>query len=393
MKFFVKHFLFCFVLFYSQAQTTFYLAPVKDSDTWKWSYMTPEGEIKFTLNSDIIYAKEFSGNMAPIQNKKEFWGFVDPKGSIKIVPKYPKVEAFDEVSGIALVHDIEKGPIYINQDGNQPFEIEAIKIYEFRKGGAFIRTEQGLQIINSKGEVVANSMFFDSIKRDHEGNFIVKKDRKSGIYSPSGKQIVPLEYDFVGSFAYGYAPSRKNEEWGFVDSNNTFHQIPNAVKLWDFRNGFARFRSNDRGHIGYFNTSLEPQINAIYSEGKHFGEGHVGVEHKNKWGFINENGKPVGPQDLEFALAFYDGYGIFMGNDRVGIIDSKGKVVMEPDLYVFTGSFSGFAGTVEMIVEGTVRLRLKKGKGLFGFINIETGQVVNKWFDRVGKFREVSIPE
>ena len=47
----------------------------------------------------------------------------------------------------------------------------------------------------------------------------MKKDGKWGYIDPTGKEVVPCQYDGAGSFSDGLAHVKKDGKWGLIDPN------------------------------------------------------------------------------------------------------------------------------------------------------------------------------
>ena len=102
---------------------------------------------------------------------------------------------------------------------------------------------------------------YDSVESFYEGLAKVKlgddETGKYGYVDTTGKEVVPLKYDYTESFSGGLAGVRLNGKWGFVDktgkevvpvkydSVNKFEDGLAQVKL----NGKWWFISNKHGHI------------------------------------------------------------------------------------------------------------------------------------------------
>ena len=59
---------------------------------------------------------------------------------------------------------------------------------------------------------------YDFVNDLSNGVSLVKKSGKYGFVNKDGKVVVPLVYDESSTMSEGYAPVRKGDVWGYVDS-------------------------------------------------------------------------------------------------------------------------------------------------------------------------------
>jgi serine/threonine protein kinase len=141
--------------------------------------------------------------------------------------------------------------------------------------------------------------------RYREGLLSVEKNNKFGFIDKFGREVIPLEYDYVESFeqgiakvsiggSYEYGHGYKGGKWGRIDKNNNV-VIP------------IMFNSND-----------SPS----------FLEGLESVEQNDKWGFIDQNGIVVIPFQYQYTHNFSEGLAAVKQNDKWGFIDKNAKVII-----------------------------------------------------------------
>lgn len=137
---------------------------------------------------------------------------------------------------------------------------------------------------------------------------LVKKDKKIGYIDTRGTWVIAPAYDKAGSFSDGLAPV-------FID-----------------------------GKWGYINTSGEVVIDPQFDNAKAFHSGIAVVANQKKWQYIDKSGQPV---ELPHSDKLYDfdrnGLAFIRESDLVGLMDTKGNVVLKP-LYTEIKPFEyGFA--------------------------------------------------
>jgi len=111
---------------------------------------TTDGEIRFydadgKLDLDLgdVFARSFQEGLA-VARKDRKWGFIDRTGAFVIAPIYSFAEGFR--GGLAIVHDTEAGPKYINPEGKVAVPTDGRdELHSFSEGLALVRDiESGL---------------------------------------------------------------------------------------------------------------------------------------------------------------------------------------------------------------------------------------------------------
>jgi hypothetical protein len=154
--------------------------------------------------------------------------------------------------------------------------------------------------------------------------------------------IVELEleledkYDWVGVFSEGLVPVRLNGKYGFV--NKTGKEI--VPLKYDFARdfnqdlqGLAIVKLNDKCHY------IDKKGNRWkYDEAYGFEEDLAPVMLNGKWGYIDRNKKEVIPLKYDFAGSFnleLQGLALVKLNDKLFYIDKTGKFVKDHDNPVY----------------------------------------------------------
>lgn len=221
---------------------------------------------------------DFSDGLAPVQ-KGELWGFIDVNGKTVIEPMYKagfEVPFFS--NGLC--------DIYNPQDDARGY-------------------------INTKGEVVipftiySTRPFFDTI------TVIYQPGDASGTKSARVSII-----DMKGNILLEEAPTAYSYETHFVD-------------------GLARITQDFK--CGYMDKTGKVVIDVKYDDARDFSEGLAAVQFTNdlgetKWGYIDKDGNVK----IDFMFqnepsSFKSGRAIITGtNGKKGIIDTSGKIIVEP---------------------------------------------------------------
>lgn len=172
----------------------------------------------------------------------------------------------------------------------------------------------------------------------------------------------------------------KNKEgkWGFINSDSIV-EIPLQYDFVNpFKNGLAYVQ---KGKEKFFITTRNLKLAANYDEVRIFSFGRAAVRIKDKWGFINGEGKIVIPplyDDVEYFTQ--NGLCEVKNNHKSGFINAKGEVVI-PIIY---GSVRSEQMDDLVIAEKDKKWAFfdRKGKQLSGFI---FDDIYRAWYEDFSK--------
>ena len=291
---------------------------------------------------------------------------------------------------------------------------------------------EGLAVVsNTSGRLrVANN-------RVSEPTFIADK---CGVIDSTGREIIPMIYQWIGRFYDGMAPVALNHKYGYVDKNgNETVPLKYDYVTHAFVNGLALVRLDNK--YGLVDRQGKEKVPVIYDDITSFSECLAGVCLNKKWGYVDTSGKEVipvkyeipalnnffvrhftrtAPRDLAEAIAFAetakallfaafsDGVAAVCMNGKWGFIDREDKMVV-PLKYDKVRKFKdgmaavridgkwGFVdrtgkeivaakySTVEDFSEGMAAVRADKK---WGFVNREGKEIVPLQYSEVKPFCE-----
>jgi hypothetical protein len=174
-----------------------------------------------------------------------------------------------------------------------------------------------------------------------EGLALVQKkgtgyDYLYGAVDKTGKIILPLTYEYLGTHKDGLLNFKQDNRYGFIDQTGKM-VIPNVYSIaTTFGNGLAPALLPDTMKYGYINKQNKMVIPAIYADAYPFVDGYARV-YKSKGISVNKTGTSV------------------TTDDEIGIIDVNGKEIIEPRYAYISSKGEG----------GTFQVRLKGKYGLF----------------------------
>ena len=180
---------------------------------------------------------------------------------------------------------------------------------------------------------------YDHIEMTGSGLLKVVSNGKEGLLSIEGKEVLPMEFDSIGSFKEDRALLFKNGKfYGITDIQGRI--IPLQKKDYKLPHGVARF------HSGYLLVKQNQQFYFIDKEGNQaygpfadaypFFDGHACVKsyidylkdpEETYYDFIDTDGKPFQIQDLDkedinFMSSFNNGKAIIVVKKKFYFIDS-----------------------------------------------------------------------
>lgn len=162
----------------------------------------------------------------------------------------------------------------------------------------------------------------------------------------SGTKITyNFNLDYAGSFANGVAAVRKENKWALVSSSLEYitdYEFDDI--LMDEYGYCSRYgRIFAKKADGYYLYDCEgTKISGPYEDAKLFvSKEPAAVKQNGKWGFISQNGEMVIKPNYEDAKSFSLGYAPYCESGKWGCIGENGELIIEPtfdELYSFAGN-------------------------------------------------------
>lgn len=127
--------------------------------------------------------------------------------------------------------------------------LSAEYLYGLTDGYAKGQTDQGYVIMDASGQVVSPN--YESMTIIEDSHLVVAVDGKQGVIQPDGTEIIPLEYDAVGSGgASGYYQVTMDGKVGIVDENNQILLPLEYENAYWCGHGFCAQKGEKWGLIG-----------------------------------------------------------------------------------------------------------------------------------------------
>lgn len=255
---------------------------------------------------------------------------------------YDKIEDFKGNADVAIVHrDGKKGLIDTQGKEVLPCKFKDIKPDYYRdienhkseKMYYTLFAEEGEGIADSNGNIMVlidNAWIHTGTGLKENTPLIVVRNKKYGVISTSGEQLIPFKYDDIHYIEHNFAIAE-------IDGYNTLVDMQ-GKELVERANQYFHFVSSDIFVIEDRPSRKTRSLNKLnqrintknYKEyGNSFVEGLLEVKDTfDKWGFIDETGKEVIPCQYESVTQFSEGKAIAELNGISFYIDTRGKCVL-----------------------------------------------------------------
>lgn len=178
-----------------------------ESDSFLFDLYDTEGRLLLTSEELEILSPipeplshaDYSDGMIRLEHYGDDGGtwYTDPEGSVLLGP-YAFGESFTD--GLAMVSDDFMNYYYIDKAGNKPFDRSYAAAEPFQNGVAVVNTGSSYQVIDTKGNVILDTMGESSIYRERE-YFVFSTDSVNTYYDLQGQVVfddIPFNWSYMG---------------------------------------------------------------------------------------------------------------------------------------------------------------------------------------------------
>jgi len=310
-----------------------------------------------------------------IVKEKDKFGYIKEDGSKITETLFNELSSYHNKSfedGLAFV--IEKGKKkFIKEDGRELMEIETSCGYGFKNGLALLKNNSLFGYINTLGNEISGFIYNDAYSFTKEGLGIVSKNRKWGIIDKKGEILLDFVYDKITNYLVSNPKNQTTKFilkvmienlYGFIDLEN------NIYSKCEFKEIETKYM--DDGYLlakkdkywGLLNFNAKEEITFIYEDIKILNKLIFAKKGKkieitntiNKDHFIYKCEKYYLFKDVyiiktkdnylifefggvnKFELNvdiiddisnFYDGKVLGIQNNKYGVIDINGKIIID----------------------------------------------------------------
>ncbi|HMX00902.1 MAG TPA: WG repeat-containing protein [Cyclobacteriaceae bacterium] len=321
--------------------------------------------------TEFDYIDAFSNGLACVRDKKYKFGFINQDGELVVPLIYDNVNSFSD--GLAMVELNEKRG-FIDTEGNVVIGID-IKYartnynqnwyknsYFFREGLCLVETGQWKELellidgkskvsgyhtncsigfINKNEEIIIP---FRPFPGDYLHSFTSFSEGLHGIGRKTGKKVKHKIYD----------EETDKYLWGFIDKMGN-EVIPCEFEsVGSFSEGLAVVQKNEK--FGFINRRGVLIIPCIYENAMPFSEGHAAVQKKVSdktamWGYIDKKGKTIIPfinsgyllgsddEQIPYCPPMKEGFIQIQKDEFKGFINRNNETVIKPKYYYASFEF------------------------------------------------------
>ncbi len=168
--------------------------------------------------------------------------------------------------------------------------------------------------------------------------FKIRKNNKYGYIDSDGNIVIKPSYLSAGEFAAGLAPARETGDYGYIDKSGRFVIAPQFDYATPFSEGLALVFKD--AHPFYINTAGEKILDCPFAFASPFRHGlaFVGTL-SGHMGVINKAGKLVVDTLYEDITQFNEGLAVVTkAEEETGVVDSAGNMIVPLKHYPFIGN-------------------------------------------------------
>ena len=325
----------------------------------KYGYIDYNG--KMVVEPSFVLAKQyFSNGLAGVYIDTVEWqqwkdgkhlcyakkvGFIDKTGRYVIKPQYDNAGNFRH--GLAWI-EIGGKCGFIDKAGNMVVEPQFDWRPEYKNGFYIVYKHRYsfnyyYGVVDTTGKIIFEPQSFvepifcegyAQISTDEKFNgFGYLRPSNYGYIDKTGKIVIEPQFDFSQDFCNGFAQvSDETDLYGFINKKGEL-VIPYQFKKAEYfsENGLAAVQLDDKW--GYIDTTGKFVIEPKFQYAGPFRNGLAQVKviiNDEKWECIDTTGKTVPAPDCYACGYFENGFATFRKNGKVGVIDTTGKIIIEP---------------------------------------------------------------
>ena len=181
------------IRFVSDGPPCFYLsAIIRVCQDGKWGFVLSDGRTLVEPVFDRIDAFTTSGLAAVKRNGK--WGFVDTSGKLLVAPRFARTFAFTEGTAPATVDGHAWG--FIRQDGTWAIPPKYGYAQPFFQNRAVIMLNEQYGVIDPSGRIIVPAQY-DGVYNYQFGTFDIVLGNLMGTLTADGEVLVPLSFQKI----------------------------------------------------------------------------------------------------------------------------------------------------------------------------------------------------
>ncbi len=277
---------------------------------------------------------------------------------------------------------------FVDRKGLEVIKCKYDAVYDFEQTRTEVRLNNKVGLVDTNGkeiipcqyDYISSKCCYPFGKDDYSKDLFIDSGRRKGMYSKSGKLVVPCIYNELFDFNDGLAVAALNGLYGAINTKGSV-VIPFKYKKMhsSFADGMvkAMIPGGDFGLWGVIDSTGEEVLPFKYQSAEMFSEGLAAVKLNNRWGYVNTKGEKVIDFVFSEARSFKNGFGFVKMNGWWGLINKRGEVKIP---YVYQESYS--------YVDEIGHLELKDSLGNYGVADTNNNIIVPFRYQSIDRFSE-----
>ncbi|MBC9914909.1 WG repeat-containing protein [Chitinophaga varians] len=261
--------------------------------------------VAFVPDKDIRDIGLFTEGLAWALTSGGNYGYMDTTGKMVIRPQFKEVGIFHE--GLAIVGQSLNGNIrygYVNREGRMVIPCQYEDAHDFSCGRAAVNKKGVWEYIDRQGKTALGPAF---VRIDT----IIDKT-----YNGAYNQIKPRPLPFRN----GRLPVRKGKLYGYVDTSGHWVIPPEYVWAREFSDGVAVVSGLEKVRDSLPDNDELAQLYNKLPAGEPEYTSHV----------IDSTGKLLFTTAAKGLEEFVDGAALFYQEEKWGLMDKKGNILIKP---------------------------------------------------------------
>lgn len=166
---------------------------------------------------------------------------------------------------------------------------------------------------------------------------LVRENDQIAYINKSGEKVITTDFEKAGSFSEGFAAVMQNKKWGFIDKTGNIVIQLTYDKVKRFKSGFALVLNDDQwNYIDKSGKVLNTPVKDKYYDFNEDGVAFYRIE--KKMGLMDTQGKVFLEPKYDAIKPFVDGYARVKNGDYWGMINKYGDVAI-PVEYTAIGNY------------------------------------------------------
>lgn len=279
------------------------------------------------LNKESYYSVvNFSDGVAALQLSSTSTPHLADKNFNKIKDLYTYfMGPYSE--GLAYAHNGQNTQIsYLDKKGLEVFNVAAKEGSKCVGGIISVKgKDDKYYLINKTGKQI-NAKTWDAIGEFSDGLALVKENNKWGFIDITGNKVIDTKFDVASSFAKGVAIASSNGKFFLINKKGEPINANKYDAAGNPDNG--TFPVQKDGLAGLIDSKGNVIIDFKYSSIMYMAEDRVWASKDGKWGLLDNKGNALTEFIYQGAYDFKDGYARVMLNDKVGVVNKAGKLIV-----------------------------------------------------------------